>query len=460
MLFVQGCGLGWLYMKIGDSKRISALKLLSFDTQASRFKTAQKGFQTGIGYYKDSILYDEVSNPEVYYKQGFTYLMLTPESRRDEREFKAAAQGAFLGGLNQIRQAYDREKSNKTAEMVRLEQEVRQELQITEDIPGDTAVPADDKAQEVDDVSEFFDETYARLHAGLGQVAFLEAISQRQETSYKVALYHYKLAERASTRRGRKEGKRSMMAKLLNFFNLEEIVEEIPYVVEVAKIHNYMALAYRREGKTKLENYHFGLAKESLDTAKNDFAADTRVYAEDARLAFYQHDYNKALTSITKVLKETDFYADKREFLLLQGQIYNEMKKPDEALQAFQWILDREENAVEALLGRALAFGQKKDRNSAVADVTTILREAEKDPYLLRKVADVYLVLGDRLSASNHLLKAYYIDQEDIELAFRLGKLKLELNELNQARDLLNKVININPASDYATKARELLAQL
>ena len=463
MLFVQGCGLGWLYMKIGDSKRIAGLKMLSYDTQATRFKTAQKTFNTAIGYYKDSILYDEISNPEVYHRMGFTYLLLIPETTRDGKSYRSSARSYFIKGLKMLRRGYDQSGSARTAEMIQLENEVRQELQITDDIDGTTPVPDSEDSGELghDDFFQFTDDNYARNHAGLGELAFLEAITNRAETSYKTALFHFKLAERASSRKGRKAGSRNLTAKILNFFNLEEITQDVPYIVEVAKVHNFMALSYRRQGNSKLEQDHFKMAKDALDQAKNDFPNDPRVYAEDARLSFYQRDYNKALSAIKKVLSETNFYADKREFIILQGQIYNEMREADEAQKAFQWVLDREPLAIEAILGRAMAAAIRKDRTSAMADVQTVRDEGgDEDPYLMRRIANVYLTLGDRLPASTILLKAYYIDKEDIELVFSLASLKYEMNESQEACDLFKKVLTINLTSDYARKAEEKLAEL
>lgn len=457
MLLVQGCGFGWLYMKIGDSKRIAALKLLSYDTQESRFVTAQKLFRTAIGYYKESILYDERSNPQVYYRQGFTYLMLTPADAYEDTQNRRAAAGAFLKGLDTIRRNFDEAKTGETSEMIQIEHDVRTELQIKSDIPGATPVPEGEEGS-IEAIAEFTDENYARMHAGLGQSAFLDAVGKNAEDSYKLALYHFTLAHRTSSRRARRGKQGSLKNKVMNFFNLAEIMEDIPYIVEIAKVHNFMALTYRRQGRTKLVEDHFKRAKDALDEARSEFPGDPRVNAEAARLAFYQRDYNKALVAIEKVLAETDFYADKREFLILQGQIFNEMKKSDEALLAFQWVLDHEPGATQALLGLSRAYAHKGERTSATAGLTTVLQGQEKDPHILRQVAEVYLALNDRQAAAKYLLDAYYIDRKDIELVFRLGELKLQLNETEAARDLLGKVISMNPTSEWAAKARDLLA--
>lgn len=465
MLFVQGCGLGWLYMKIGDSKRIAGLKVLSYSTALSRFETAQRSFKGAIEYYKDSILYDDASNPDVYPKLGLTYLMLVPADRYEDETLKGNARSAFISGLNILRRTMDAERSKRglVPAMIRLEQEVRAELQITDDIEGAAQVPPvkpGEPAAEVDDsAADFFDEDYARLHAGLGQLTFLEAIQSRREKSYKVALFHYKLAERAGKKGRKPTGAAGFMDKVADVFNLSEIVDRVPYVVEVAKVHNYLALSFRKKGNAKLQAYHFALAKEALDSAKETYPNDARVYAESARLAFYQGEFQKALTDIQKVLKETEFYADKREFTLLQGQIYNEMGKADEALQSFEWILEREERSIEAKLGRARAFAQKKDRNSSQADVTAVLSEDDKNPHLFREAGEVYRVLGDRSAASDMYLKAYYLDKDNIEVVFELGMLYREQGKKQEAADCFQKVVALNPLSDFAVKANELLKQ-
>lgn len=457
MLFVQGCGFGWLYMRIGDSKRIAGLKLLSFDTQANRFDRAQAAFHTALGYYQESILYDELSNPEVYHKQGFTNLMIVGETPYKQKKLRSAARKAFLNGLKKLRFLADQQRSNRTAEMLQAEAEVRQELGIKTDLLGLTPIPEGEE-ELADDFSVFQDADYARCHAGLGEITFLEAISSRDELGYKAALFHYMLADRTTPKRAR-GGKRSFTARVLDFFNLEEINSATPFIVEVAKVHNFMALRYRREGNSKLEQEHFRMAKEALDQAKNEYPDDSRVYAEDARLAFYQRDYQKAQSAIRKVLAETRFYADKREFKILQGQIFNEMKEADKAQVAFQWVLDHEPAAVPAIVGRGMAAAIRKDRIGALADIATIQEQAKEDPFLMRQIADIHLELGDRIPAAAILLKAFYKDRNDIELVFKLGKLKYEMNEITEAKDLLKKVIEINPTSEHADEARQILAR-
>lgn len=459
LLFVQGCGLGWLYMKIGDSKRIAGLKALSYDTSVNRFENAQKAFKTAIGYYNDAILYDEIGIPSVYHKLGLTNLMLTPADRYEQYQITGAAKQAFLKGLAMIRKEADR--AGQTPLIVHLEQEVRQELQITADIDGTTPVTEEEDgggAAEEDIFSIFQDENYAACHAGLGQMAFLDAVGTRDDKGYKVALFHFQLASRAGKKRRRK-AKKSFIDPLFDLLNLNEIVERVPYIVEVAKIHNFLALNYRKRGDAKLQDYHFGLAKEALNTALDDFPNDVRVYSERARLAFYQGEFKKALSDIEKVIEGTDFYADKREFMILQGQIYNEMDRPDDALQSFQWVLDREETATEALIGRSRAFALKKDRNGAQADLTSLLEKDDENPRYFRQAGDVYRILGDRGAASEMYLKAYYLDKENIELVFELAKVYMELNQMQQAKDLFAKVIKINPTSEFATKARQFLKQ-
>lgn len=463
MLFVQGCGLGWLYLKIGDSKRIAGLKLLSYDTRADRFERAQKAFKGAIGYYNDSILYDELSNLDVYHKKGYTHLMQPANDKYELYKRRTNARSAFLTGLNRIRQMADIEK--KTQLIVGLEQEVRVELQMNGEYEGVIPVPEEMGDEQSDELLAFYsDENYARCHAGLGQMAFLDAISERTDAKYKLALFHYELAARATAHRRGGSTKKSPLDRVLDFFNLHEIYEKVPYIVEKAKIHNYLAQNYRKRGETKLQEFHHKRAREALDEATETYPDDLRVSAELARLAFYQGEFKKALSEIEKVVQNTEFYADKREFMLLQGQIYNEMGRFDEALQSFQWILDREEISEQALIGRARVFAAKKERNAAQADLTTLLQtsgeDEEPNPFLYREAGDVYMILGDRTAASQMYLKAYYIDKEDIELVYKLGKLYDELGESDQARDLMRKVIKINPISQWADKARDLLKRL
>ena len=45
---LAGCGLGWLYMRVGDSERIKAMKLLTYDTSKDRFSNAQKLYLKAI----------------------------------------------------------------------------------------------------------------------------------------------------------------------------------------------------------------------------------------------------------------------------------------------------------------------------------------------------------------------------------------------------------------------------
>lgn len=460
MIFLQGCGLGWLYMKVGDSKRIQGLKLLSYSTDPGRFERSQSFFHTALTYYDDAILYDDYSNPSVFHKRGFVVLMLRSDSIYGIWDRRDNAKGFFLRGLGLLRRHFDQDPERKTTpNMLALEREVALEITLPKKPDGVFDQPELGEDDDPGDYTDFQNEDYARCHAGLGQIAFLNAITSRDEEPFNIALFHYRLAQRAAIIH-RRSRRRNFFRKVLNFFNLEELSEQIPYGVEVAKIHTYLARVYRRLGRRRQTDEHVKKARVALEEASQNYPNDIRLLAQEARLHLIENQYDEALSKTREAIKRTDFYADEREFRLLEGEILNEMKRPKEALEAYNWILDREQVSLEAKIGRAISYSLLKDRTSAQADVAEILRIDDKDPRLLDLAGDVYMNLGDRAAAASHYLKSYYLDREDIELVFKLAKLKLELNELSEAEDLFQKVIAINRTSEWAAEARRLLLEV
>lgn len=405
---IEGCGLGWLYMRIGDSHRIRATKLLARDTAPDRFEKAQAAYEKAIEYYRDSLVYDDRGNPSVYHKAGFTYLQLDPPQ------------------LDKAKKIFEKG------------------IEIKTDIA--------EKEGRRDRIDETLDEDYSRYKAGLGTVLFLTGIRTKDASLLDKALSEYTIAD--NTAKGSSLGAGGMFDSLLDRFNLREILTPVPVKVLMARVYLYRARKNIERGQSSLAQNDLKLAIEAAEETLEDSPEDSRALAELARAKFLQKDYKKALEYVESA-EEREDYAARVENQILHAQCMLKLDKADEALAIFQDILTADSTNVKARVGRAHAYARKGDQQAATADVEEFLRLDSKDPRLYLEAGRIFLTLKRYDLAVNRLLKGYYIDPSDIELNYYLGLAYEGIGKVPEMKDCFSRVLNLDPTSTFSDKVKE-----
>ncbi|MBI4868409.1 MAG: tetratricopeptide repeat protein [Candidatus Wallbacteria bacterium] len=450
---LQGCGLGWLYMRIGDSHRIHGAKILEYDTTADRFRKAQESYKRALQYYQDSLLYDQVGNLDLYHKYGFTYLQLSPPDLDNARK-------QFEEGLK-----VKREKA--------------------------------DKAGTTDTLATTADEDYSQMNAGMGTVVFWTAIATKQEEKLEEALKYYASSEATSTHVTAKHG--GFFDKAMDWMNLREFLTPVPARVLAARVHLYRARKLQERGHADRAKTDLNNAKEAIEDALINFPDDPRALAEQARMHYLKGEF-EACVKVLKDLSGKRSYADEVENSLLRARALVELGKPDDAIAIFTEIHDRfaslgasgdseedksktltsaikkrnanvketQDKSVEAasepverdpsniqsVIGRAHAFAAKGELQSATADVEYVLRLDPKDPRLFLEAGKAFMTLKNYDSAISRLLAGYYIDTKDIAINYWLGKAYEASGKKDEMRDCFRRVFNLDPTSSFAKEVQ------
>lgn len=456
-LGIQGCGLGWLYMRIGDSHRIRGAKILEYDTTDKRFRNAQDAYRRAIDYYRDSLLYDQHGNMDIYYKFGYTALQLSPPDLE-------MARAQFEAGLK-----IKREKA--------------------------------DKEGRTDQLATTTDEDYSQINSGVGTVTFWTSIATKKEELLEEALKFYGVAEATTSHPLQHSG--GVFDKMLDSLNLIEQLTAVPPRVLAARVYLYRAKKHQDRGHPDRAKTDFAQAKEAIDDSLASYPNDPRAQAELANMHYLKAEYDKCLKILTD-LEGKRSYADKVEGLLLKGRALTEKGEPDKAIPIFTEIHERfltigtgadteddgskkslrdaiktrnanvketqdksnpevDESAekdpvnIRALVGRAYAYGAKGDLQSATADIVAYLKLDSTDPRLYLDAGKVFMQLKEWDSAIGRLLKGYYITTGDITLNYTLGKAYQAAGKKAEMRDCFGRVVQMDPTSSYAREVAPLL---
>ena len=196
-------------MMRGDSFRIKGMKVLAEDKSDSRFEKARKNYEKAIGYYNESILYDERGNPEVFYKLGETYMLLEPPDLKNARS-------AFKNGLDQLKkgflahglksEAYSETTSNDLSYL---------------NIGGVKHTSTDYNEREFSKRRDL----YAQMHAGMGVVNFLKGVETGESGYFAKAMEFFDVGESISSKLKKPEV--ASLETLWDFLNLSELVHPV-----------------------------------------------------------------------------------------------------------------------------------------------------------------------------------------------------------------------------------------
>ncbi len=436
---LSGCGFGWLYMRIGDSLRIKGMKILATERTRKRFKEARECFRRALSYYDDSILYDPTGNPEVYYKYGFTYLLLDPPDTR-------SAKAKFEQGADVI-------KKNAIAEG-----------RVSE---GDT-----EKTSSGIEYLEYGDpdHNYPMMFSGLGYTTFLEAVASDKDEDFDKAIDYTRVAmhleELANKARPMSPAAKKVMGyidRFMDWLNLRELVSPTPFPVQLAQIYNYLAERAQKRGQEKLAAIYLKESEDVLEQAGFRYEKDSRYLGELCHLYFLKGDLEKCRKYVDSLLEEITSYSDKIYYSLLKAEILVRLGKYNSAVELCNNILEAEPSNARAAIIRAEALAHvstdKTDLSLAMMDLENIASQHEKDSRILIEIGKVYMVLSKYELAESMFLKAYYIEPDNVEILHNLATLYKRTYKKEKMKEVFRKLLRVSPTSKYAEEARKALAE-
>ncbi|MBI4858732.1 MAG: hypothetical protein HY815_00420 [Candidatus Riflebacteria bacterium] len=476
---VDGCGLGWLYMRMADSQRIKAMKLLLFDSGKDRFKNARKLYENAINNYRESIMYDDTGNPMVYHKLGYTLLMLQPpDINGAENEFRVGIKlkkgkiaqaieqekkkeekkddGVSSGGLKKDKQDLS-ETEKKSAPTDTKSRDPSAEARTEEEIALDNDLgPAETYARK--------DEDYALMLSGVGLCKFLRGIRDKRDEEFKVAVKYHRLAEKYTTHPSTVNKKAAgVMQKILAYFDLDEIIDPTPHSVLQARVYLYQARQLFDQGQEALGDAAMGNAADALELIRVFYAKDSRFLTAQAEWHFVKKEYTKCLAALGEITAAQS-YADQKVTSVLKSRALLATGDGEKAFAAVSDILDREPDDSQALLLRAAArAANKKDTKfqDIQLDVDTVFSSEanQQNLKLLLEAGDIFMSMGEseRKRAKDYYIKAYYIDTKNIKANYLLGKAYQALGDQDNLKICFSRVCSIDPTSSYCKDVKALI---
>lgn len=474
---LSGCGLSWLYMRIGDSRRIKGLKVLGYATTEDRFDKAEKFYKMAIDNYKDAIMYDDAANPSVYHKMGFTLLLY-------RKLDLVGAENTFRDGLRVKRRLIDKAiaagggkradssssgasgPKDKTADLddkkpekpkSASEAETRKKIQQRSD--EEVAL---DLELEKEELIVKRDEDYALYHSGLGMVMFLRGIKERNDDLLQLAIKYFRVADRFSLHPKfvRKEG---VVQKVLQWLDLDEISGPVPYKVLEARVWHYKARKLLERGLKVLAGSALTDAADALEMAKGYYPRDARYQTELASHHSLKKEYSKTLAVLGEI-KENVGYSDVRASDLLRAQSLlrtGEAKNIAPAMEIADSLLDKHATDTQALLVKAHGYALRGSSDSAnlAAVVEVVLKDKDNsdNPYVHDEIAQCFNGMRDHQRAKRHFLQAYQKDPKNVFFLYHLGNVYQALGESGNMKDCYLKLIQIEPSSEYAEEVKKFV---
>src|SRR5262245_34603323 len=139
-----------------------------------------------------------------------------------------------------------------------------------------------------------------------------------------------------------------------------------------------------------------------------------------------EHQYEAAVTSLTRVLRATPRHA---EAFVLRARAYSALERYDDALSDSRQALDLDPRSADSLIARASAFNGRKEYDQAIADCNEALRLDAKLAlaYAVRAYAQLNKQNADRALAD--VAEAMRLDPKLPEALHVRGLVHLSRNE-------------------------------
>ncbi|HIE06015.1 MAG TPA: tetratricopeptide repeat protein [bacterium (Candidatus Stahlbacteria)] len=160
-------------------------------------------------------------------------------------------------------------------------------------------------------------------------------------------------------------------------------------------------------------------------------------------------DFEEAYLDFKEALR---FNPENPKLLSSLGDICDDLKRYDEALEYFSQVIELDSTNAVALnyVGYTLAE-RSESLNYALELVQRALRVDSTNGYYIDSLGWIYFQMGDYNTALRELLRARSI-VEDAVILEHLGDVYLKLNELNKAKEAYERAISLDPENESLMK--------
>ena len=226
-----------------------------------------------------------------------------------------------------------------------------------------------------------------------------------------------------------------------------------------AAIHEYETIAKLKPNDLEthvLLGQLYGLAHQT-DKAEHEFKVAERIDpgAEEVELNLARLYTEKGdLNSAAKVLASVPADDRSERMNLALAGIYDQLKRPKDAAEAYRAVLSAEPDNADAKKGLAQALLMAGEKDEAAKVYSQILKNDPQDPEALIREADLQRQSGKYEDALATLKKAEALTSDNIELQYNEGLVYDALGRFDESVKMFKQVLaeTASPNGKYAER--------
>ncbi|RLG13103.1 hypothetical protein DRN73_00385 [Candidatus Pacearchaeota archaeon] len=193
-----------------------------------------------------------------------------------------------------------------------------------------------------------------------------------------------------------------------------------------------------------------------MEIAKKTNKCDPEVYNLLALVYMAKHDFAKAEECLNKALELNPYFSQAYNNF---GALRMLQKRYDEAVYFFKKALENP-LYVESFIARTnlgWAYYKLGDKKKAISTLLKSLEENALYSKTLVYLGRIYMDEGNLEIAKFYLKRAVKIDRNSQEVRYYLAEVFFRLGDFKIAKELWDSIIQLNPASEWATLAAQRL---
>ena len=201
--------------------------------------------------------------------------------------------------------------------------------------------------------------------------------------------------------------------------------------------------------------------KIKMETGSFSFAPDLLEHADNL---YYRNKFAEALPFYRQYLEENP---ESIMVMLAVGDCLREMGNAEEAVKAFQAVVDRtatnpgdKELLALALTGLGEVYFKQGDRGNAAKYWKLAVEKTDLSEIPASNLGEIFFAEGKPEEAIKYFLIAMKIAPDQAGLHYKLGLIYLNSGDYDRARVLFSKVLDLQPRSELARQARRILEDL
>jgi len=185
------------------------------------------------------------------------------------------------------------------------------------------------------------------------------------------------------------------------------------------------------------------------DDLSSDLNKANKLYGEKK--------YEEAKKIYEKILSENP---DAYVLNINIGNCYFQKEEYEKAISYYKKVLERDPNFSRALISIGNAYINMKNTEKAIIFYAKVPIEEINEPVVLYNIGSIYYNMGKPEKAIEYFQRIIKIHSEYADAYYQMGMCYTSLNKQKEAIEMLKKFIELNPNSDKANLAKQIIDAL